>query len=104
MANLLYGTGMRLMECVRLRVKDVDFERGEILIRDGKGGKDRVTMLPQSLAGLLQAHLLGHKDIQTTMYTCSQQRRKGCCKPLGPVITLFPPITRSAKPSAGRVL
>ena len=41
MANMLYGTGMRLMECVRLRVKDVDFERGEILIRDGKGGKDR---------------------------------------------------------------
>ncbi len=44
MANMLYGTGMRLMECVRLRVKDVDFERSEILIRDGKGGKDRVTM------------------------------------------------------------
>jgi len=39
MANLLYDTGMRLMECVRLRVKDVDFERGEILIRDGKGGQ-----------------------------------------------------------------
>jgi integron integrase len=57
MANLLYGTGMRLMECVRLRVKDVDFERGEILIRDGKGAKDRVTMLPESLAGSLQAHL-----------------------------------------------
>ena len=57
MGQLLYGTGMRLMECVRLRVKDVDFERGEILVRDGKGGKDRVTMLPASLAPLLQAHL-----------------------------------------------
>jgi integron integrase len=57
MANLLYGTGMRLMECVRLRVKDVDFERGEILIRDGKGAKDRVTMLPESLKASLQAHL-----------------------------------------------
>ncbi|MDR1887842.1 MAG: integron integrase [Zoogloeaceae bacterium] len=57
MARLLYGTGMRLMECVRLRVKDVDFERTEILIRDGKGGKDRVTMLPQSLSAPLQAHL-----------------------------------------------
>ena len=44
MASILYGTGMRLMECVRLRVKDVEFERGEILIRDGKGAKDRVTM------------------------------------------------------------
>ena len=57
MAQLLYGTGMRLMECVRLRVKDVDFERGEILVRDGKGGKDRVTMLPASLVPPLRAHL-----------------------------------------------
>lgn len=57
MARLLYGTGMRLMECVRLRVKDVDFGRGEILIRDGKGAKDWVTMLPQSLVGPLHAHL-----------------------------------------------
>jgi len=58
MARLLYGTGMRLMECVRLRVKDVDFERGEILIRDGKGAKDRVTVLPASLVADLQAHLV----------------------------------------------
>nr|WP_186412490.1 phage integrase N-terminal SAM-like domain-containing protein [Candidatus Propionivibrio aalborgensis] len=50
MARLLYGTGMRLMEGVRLRVKDVDFGRNEILIRDGKGAKDRVTMLPVALA------------------------------------------------------
>lgn len=57
MARLLYGTGMRLMECVRLRVKDVDFGRNEIVIRDGKGAKDRVTMLPAALAGPLQAHL-----------------------------------------------
>lgn len=57
MARLLYGTGMRLMECVRLRVKDVDFGRGEIMIRDGKGAKDRVTMLPQSLVSPLQSHL-----------------------------------------------
>jgi len=57
MANMLYGTGMRLMECVRLRVKDVDFERNEILIRDGKGGKDRVTMLPSTVVAGLQAHL-----------------------------------------------
>jgi integron integrase len=57
MARLLYGTGMRLMECVRLRVKDVDFERAELLVRDGKGGKDRVTMLPQTLVAQLQEHL-----------------------------------------------
>jgi integron integrase len=49
MAGLLYGTGMRLMECVRLRVKDVDFARNEITVRDGKGGKDRHTVLPTSM-------------------------------------------------------
>lgn len=57
MARLLYGTGMRLMECARLRVKDVDFARREILIREGKGGKDRVTMLPETLVVTLQEHL-----------------------------------------------
>jgi integron integrase len=56
-ASLLYGTGMRIMECLRLRVKDVDFARGEILVRDGKGFKDRVTMLPVALAAPLQDHL-----------------------------------------------
>ncbi|MDD5295471.1 MAG: integron integrase [Rhodocyclaceae bacterium] len=57
MARLLYGTGMRLMECVRLRVKDVDFDRHEILVRSGKGDKDRVTMLPASLEGPLRDHI-----------------------------------------------
>jgi integron integrase len=57
MAKMLYGTGMRLMECARLRIKDVDFERGEILIRDGKGGKNRITMLPSSMVAGLQAYL-----------------------------------------------
>ncbi len=57
MLRLLYGTGMRLMECVRLRVKDVDFSRAEIIVRDGKGAKDRVTMLPQRIAAELQVHL-----------------------------------------------
>jgi integron integrase len=55
--RLLYGTGMRLLECLRLRVKDVDFVRHEILVREGKGNKDRVTMLPASLADLLKSHL-----------------------------------------------
>lgn len=54
MVRLVYGTGMRLMECLRLRIKDVDFVRGEILIRDGKGAKDRVTILPKSLVEPLQ--------------------------------------------------
>ena len=56
-ASMLYGTGMRIMEALRLRVKDVDFKRREILIRDGKGAKDRVTMLPLSLIAALQSHL-----------------------------------------------
>ncbi|MCQ9374203.1 integron integrase [Methyloversatilis sp. XJ19-13] len=54
-ARLLYGTGMRVLECLRLRVKDVDFARREIVVRDGKGGKDRVTMLPVSLQEGLRA-------------------------------------------------
>ena len=57
MAGLLYGAGLRLMECVRLRVKDVDFAYRQITVRDGKGAQDRVTMLPQSLVALLQRHL-----------------------------------------------
>ena len=56
-ASLLYGSGMRLMEVLRLRVKDVEFARFEILIRDGKGQKDRITMLPKKLASPLQLHL-----------------------------------------------
>lgn len=55
--SLLYGTGMRLMECVRLRVKDVNLEKFEITVRDGKGGKDRVTVLPEALSGPLREHL-----------------------------------------------
>jgi len=55
--RLLYGTGTRLLECLRLRVKDVDFTRKEIVVRDGKGGKDRVTMLPVGLCQRLQAHV-----------------------------------------------
>lgn len=57
LAALLYGSGLRLMECVRLRVKDIDFEYGQIIVRDGKGQKDRRTMLPQSLAGALRGQL-----------------------------------------------
>jgi hypothetical protein len=56
-AALLYGTGMRLMECLRLRVKDVDFARNEITVREGKGGKDRRTVLPKSLVEPLQREI-----------------------------------------------
>jgi integron integrase len=62
-ASFLYGSGLRLMEAIRLRVKDVDFARGEVTVRDGKGGKDRITMLPQSIRTALEAHLEGVKRL-----------------------------------------
>jgi integron integrase len=57
MATLLYGTGMRLMECCQLRVKDVDFQQNQVVVRSGKGGKDRYTMLPGGLKDPLEKHL-----------------------------------------------
>lgn len=57
MASLLYGSGLRLMEAVRLRVKDVDFDYRQIVVRDGKGGKDRVTPLPASIIDVMQEQL-----------------------------------------------
>ncbi len=57
MAGLMYGAGLRLMECLRLRVQDVDFGANQVIVRDGKGGKDRVTMLPQVVKQPLQEHL-----------------------------------------------
>ena len=56
-AMLLYGGGLRLLEALRLRVKDLDFERAEITVREGKGDKDRVMTLPQAIVHLLQEHL-----------------------------------------------
>jgi len=57
MARLLYGTGMRLMECVRLRVKDLELERREVIVRQGKGGRDRITVLPDALVAPLREQL-----------------------------------------------
>jgi integron integrase len=62
-ATLLYGSGLRLLEALRLRVKDVEFSRGEIVVRDGKGQKDRVTMLPRTLVAPLQEHLQKVADL-----------------------------------------
>lgn len=75
MAALLYGTGMRLMECVRLRVQDVDFAYRQLLIRYGKGRKDRVVPLPERLIVPLQAQLTSAHDLH----------REDLCKGLGEV-------------------
>ncbi|MGE3542267.1 MAG: integron integrase [Candidatus Tectimicrobiota bacterium] len=65
MASLLYGAGLRLMECVRLRVKDIDFAYQHITVREGKGAQDRVTMLPQTLAEPLRQQLLRSQWLHT---------------------------------------
>src|SRR5690606_14847716 len=67
LAHLIYGTGMRLMEALRLRVKDVDFQRRLIVVREGKGNKDRIVMLPDRCSNALReqlrrAHLLWAQD------------------------------------------
>jgi integron integrase len=69
-ANLLYGSGLRLMEAMRLRVKDLELERGELIVREGKGGKDRATMLPAAL----KSSLCGHLDRLRAWY--EEERRR----------------------------
>ncbi len=63
MAGLLYGSGLRLMECMRLRIKDIDFERSQIVVRDGKGQKDRITMLAEKFKQPLQEHIGRVKEL-----------------------------------------
>lgn len=83
-ARLLYGTGMRLMEGVRLRVKDLELNRRQIVVRDGKGGKDRVTVLPETLLPILTAYLSlrraryeqDHQDGQAEVYLPHALARK----------------------------
>lgn len=72
-ARLLYGTGMRLMEGMRLRVKDVDFDRQVIIVRDAKGGKDRVVMLPRSLVAALRRQLLAAR----ALWEADRQAQRG---------------------------
>jgi integron integrase len=110
MASLLYGSGLRVLECLRLRVKDVDLAYRQILVRDGKGGKDRVTMLPEKLVEPLRRHLervrmLHARDLQDG---CGEVRlpyalarkypraaREWCWQ------YVFPSATRSADPDDG---
>lgn len=63
LVQIMYGSGLRLMECLRLRVKDIDFENHRIIVYDGKGGDDRITMLPESIKAPLRQHLAQVKAI-----------------------------------------
>jgi len=76
MVSLMYGAGLRLMECLRLRVQDVDFIANQIIIRDGKGNKDRVTMLPDKVRRPLQDHL------QKVFRLHQLDLVEGCCSPM----------------------
>ena len=66
MGQVLYGAGLRVMECIRLRVKDIDFGYRQIVVRDGKGKKDRITMLPDIMVDELNRHLLKVKKVHET--------------------------------------
>ena len=111
MAELLYGSGLRLMECVRLRVKDIDFAYAHILVRDGKGGKDRVTMLPIHCAPRLQRHLqkikaLHEEDLEAgfgSVYLPNALERKYPKAPWEwPWQYVFPSSRLSVDPRSGR--
>jgi integron integrase len=109
---LLYGTGMRLIEGLRLRVKDVEFSRREILVRDGKGGKDRVTVLPENLIAPLQEQIaksraLHQRDLSegfgsVWLPNALDAKYPGAPKQWG-WQWVFPSVTRSADPRSGNI-
>ena len=74
LAGLLYGSGLRLMECIRLRVKDVDFERNELTVRDGKGGKDRKAVLPAALKRALAQQIATVRALHERDLACGLGR------------------------------
>jgi integron integrase len=110
MASLLYGAGLRQIECLMLRVKDVDFAYRQITVRDGKGGKDRVTVLPEQVVQPLQAHLgrvrdlhrrdfaSGHGEVWLPKALSRKYPRAGTDWPWQ---FLFPSKHRSADPESG---
>lgn len=112
MAALLYGSGLRLMECIRLRVKDVDFHYKQITVRDGKGQKDRVTPLPEELTAKLKQHLqkvklLHRKDIeegfgQVFLPFALQRKYPNANREYGWQY-LFPASKRSKDPRSGQI-
>ncbi len=111
MASLLYGSGLRLMECVRLRVKDIDFEYRQITVRDGKGAKDRVTMLSEASREVLKNHLgrvrsLHRQDIEdgygeVYLPFALERKYKYAGKAWG-WQNVFPATKRSIDPRGGR--
>ena len=89
---LLYGSGLRLMEALRLRVQDLDFSRRELTVRNGKGGKDRRTLLPERLAKQLGNHLEGVREIHKRdlldgwgqlITVCFGKKISACCRGVG---------------------
>lgn len=111
MAKLVYGSGLRLMECIRLRLQDLDFGQGQIFVRDGKGGRDRVSFLPQTIAQELQLHVkrvkeLHRKDLAQGFgevylpHALAKKYRKAAWET--PWQYLFPSKNRSIDPRSGK--
>jgi len=113
MAKILYGSGLRLMECLRLRVKDIDFGNHQIIVRDGKGEDDRVTVLPASLIPVIQTHLINvqaihQKDIKAgfgQVYLPYALAKKYSSAPKEWIWQyLFPAATRSTDPVSKKTM
>ena len=100
MAGLLYGSGLRLMECGRLRVKDIDFALVQITVRDAKDGKDRVTMLPLNLSEPLRRHLLHRRERSGPRALCLRGYRKFSHVIFGPISPLRSLFNFSETPSS----
>lgn len=112
MASLLYGSGIRLMECLRLRVKDLDFAQRQLMVRQGKGAKDRATLLPEQLHAPLQAHLAEvrllhqedlHEGYGEVYLPYALDRKLSNASREWAWQYVFPARQRSADPRSGRV-
>jgi len=110
LASLLYGAGLRLMEAIRLRVKDIDFNLNQIVVRDGKGGVDRITMLPSTIKAALVDHLrrvklLHQKDLEEgfgrVYLPFALERKYVNCNAEWGWQYVFPSVTRSQDPRSG---
>jgi len=112
MANIIYGAGLRLMECLRLKIKDVDFAYNQITVRDGKGQQDRITMLPETIKNPLKDHLkkvwhLHQKDLKdgygkVSMPYALSRKYPNADREWGWQY-VFPSINRSVDPRSGLV-